>query len=186
MSGAAMADPRITRLDAAGFEARLDALAEILHATVADCASVGFVEPFTREDSRAFWRDGVGPALRRGTRVLLIAETGGALTGTVQLDLDMMPNQAHRGVVAKLLVHPEHRRRGIARALMRAIEGEAWARGRSLVTLDTRTGDDAEPLYRALGYQAAGTIPGFALAPGRDRLDPTTYMYKMLASADSI
>ncbi|KJS11253.1 MAG: acetyltransferase, partial [Hoeflea sp. BRH_c9] len=49
-----------------------------------------------------------------------------------------------------------------------------------LITLDTRTGDAAEPLYRAAGFVAVGVIPGFALDPDGAGLHATTYMYKQL------
>jgi hypothetical protein len=63
---------------------------------------------------------------------------------------------------------------------MAALEHEAGRLGRSLLTLDTRTGDKAEPLYAALGYQVAGIIPGYCRDALNDRLDPTTLMYKAI------
>ena len=46
---------------------------------------------------------------------------------------------------------------------------------------DTRTGDNAEPLYTSLGYRTVGVIPGFARdARDPNRLDGTTIMYKPL------
>ncbi|WP_202109322.1 MULTISPECIES: hypothetical protein [unclassified Bordetella] len=51
---------------------------------------------------------------------------------------------------------------------------------RKLLTLDTRTGDHAEPLYASLGYQHAGVIPQYALEPQGQRYDSTTLMYKWL------
>ena len=87
----------------------------------------------------------------------------GALVGTVQLDLDMPQNQPHRAELAMLLVDPAARRRGVARALLRRAEQAAQRLGRPLLVLDTRAGDVAEPLYRSLGWQEAGRIPGFAL-----------------------
>ena len=82
--------------------------------------------------------------------------------------------------VAKLLIYPDARRQGLARKLMIALEDEARARGLALVVLDTRTGDAAEPLYTGLGYETAGQIPHFALAPEGDRIEATTYMFKLL------
>ena len=78
------------------------------------------------------------------------------------------------------MVHPEHRRDGIARALMAALEHQAAAWGRRLLTLDTRTGDSAERLYASFGYETTGVIPGYCRDPFTDTLDSTTVMYKWL------
>ncbi|MBP7241129.1 GNAT family N-acetyltransferase [Amaricoccus sp.] len=170
----------VRRLDADGLAARLPALADILHACVEDGASVGFLLPFTAAEAAAFWRETVLPPLAARKRRLLVAEAQGRLAGTVQLLHDTPPNQPHRAEVAKLLVHPDHRRRGLARALMAAVEAEARALGRTLLTLDTRTGDAAEPLYAALGFAAAGVLPGWCLDPRTRQPDATTFMYKPL------
>ena len=79
-----------------------------------------------------------------------------------------------------MLVHPAYRRKGYARALMVELERRACALKRSLLTLDTRTGDKAEPLYASLGYEVTGIIPDFCRDTLSDRLDPTTIMYKRL------
>jgi ribosomal protein S18 acetylase RimI-like enzyme len=161
-------------------EALAAELGTLLRNCVEDGASVGFVMPFTQAEAEAFWTASVFPSLRRGGRVLWAAFEGGALVGTVQLALEMMPNQVHRAEVSKMLVAPAHRRRGHARALMSALLARAAEEGRSLVTLDTRSGDAAQPLYASLGFEVAGEIPGFALAPeGSDRRDATTYMYRL-------
>jgi ribosomal protein S18 acetylase RimI-like enzyme len=155
-------------------------LGELLHACVHDGASISFVLPFTADDSEAFWRNNVLPAVQEGTRVLLVAHQNGMIAGSVQLDYDTPPNQPHRAEVRKLLVHPAFRRQGIAKALMAELERLANQLGRSLITLDTRTGDKAEPLYTSLGYKTVGVIPNFSRDPLADHLDPTTIMYKML------
>jgi ribosomal protein S18 acetylase RimI-like enzyme len=159
-------------------EAHLAELAALLHACVHDGASIGFVLPFTMHDATTFWAKSVLPQVRAGTRVLLVARENGVLAGSVQLDHDTPPNQPHRAEVRKLIVHPDFRRRGIARALMAELEAIAAMIGRSLITLDTRTGDAAEPLYASLGYATAGVIPGYARDPAGTRLDATTVMYK--------
>ena len=120
---------------------------------------------FSREDARAFFTGKVRDGVAGGRRVLFAASVDGRVVGTVQLDMDLPPNQTHRADVSKLLVHPDARRQGLARKLMIALEDEARARGLALVVLDTRTGDAAEPLYSGLGYETAGQIPHFALAP---------------------
>lgn len=169
-----------TRLSAADLDRHMEALGALLRACVEDGASISFVLPFTQTEGEAFWRDKVRPGVAAGTRVLLAAWLGDRLAGTVQLVHDMPPNQPHRAEVSKLLVHPDCRRRGIARALMTDLERRAAALNRRLITLDTRTGDSAEPLYTALGYETAGIIPDWSVDPAEDRLDSTTFMYKRL------
>lgn len=170
----------IRELDAAELEARLEAFADILHACVHDGASVGFVLPYGRDEARAFWQAKVLPGVAAGEIALLAALEAGRVVGTVQIDHAMMPNQRHRVDAKKLLVHPDHRRRGHGRALMEALERRVRAMGRGLICLDTRTGDAAEPLYLSLGYEIAGRIPDFCRDTLTDRLDPTTLMYKRL------
>lgn len=155
-------------------------LGALLHACVHDGASIGFVLPLSLEDSEAFWSMNVLPAVQHGRRVLLVAHRDGRIAASGQLDYDTPPNQPHRAEVRKLLVHPHCRRRGIAKALMAELEYHARQLGRSLITLDTRTGDKAEPLYASLGYGTAGVIPGYCRDPFEDRLDSTTVMYKTL------
>lgn len=155
-------------------------LAALLHACVHAGASIGFILPFPREEAEAFWRRTVLPRHRRGGLVVLTAHVGEQLAGSVQLDHDTPANQRHRAEVRKLIVHPDCRRRGLATALMAALEERARGLGRRLMTLDTRTGDAAEPLYAGLGYRSAGAIPGYCRHPFDDRLESTTLMYKTL------
>jgi len=103
----------IASLTADAAEARIGDLRALLHACVHDGASISFVLPFDPAQAEAFWSEKVLPGLRAGTRLLLVAETGGRLAGAVQLGTDTPPNQPHRAEVSKLLVHPEFRRRGI-------------------------------------------------------------------------
>jgi ribosomal protein S18 acetylase RimI-like enzyme len=155
-------------------------LAALLHACVHSGASVGFVLPFSAEASAAFWQAKVLPGVAAGTAMCWTARLEAALVGTVQLDIGTPPNQPHRAEVRKLLVHPDRRRQGIARALMTTLEAHAAGIGRHLLTLDTRTGDVAEPLYASLGYAVVGAIPGYCRDPFTDTLDATTIMYKTL------
>src|SRR5262245_325754 len=134
-----------------GLARDLDMLAEVLHAVVHTGAGVSFVVPFSLGEARAFWTEKVLPGVRAHTRRVVVARAAGArIVGTVQIDLATPPNQPHRAEVAKLLVHPGARRRGIARALMVALEALAAASGRTLLTLDTWTDGHAERLYRSL------------------------------------
>ena len=127
-------------------------------------ASVSYLEPFTLADARtamASFADDV----ERGGRILLAAFDGDELVGTVQVVYAWPPNQPHRADIAKLLVHRRARGRGIAQQLMARAEAEAHAEGRTLLVLDTVTGDPAESLYKKLGWNVVGVIPDYALYP---------------------
>ena len=176
----------ITELSPNALEEDLSGLADILHASVLAGASINFIMPFSAADAARFWTDKVLPALRGGQLVVLIARFDGRIAGTVQLDCDTPPNQPHRAELRKLMVHPDLRHRGIARVLMAAIERIAGTRGRSLITLDTRAGDKAEPLYLSLGYKTIGTAPAYARDVFEDRLDDCIFMYKQLRSAAEV
>ena len=172
---------RIDRMSLAELDRDLTQLGEMLHAVVHDGASIGFVLPFSEVEAKVFWTEKVRPEVAENRRHLFVARLGGTIAGSVQLTHAMPANQPHRVDVNKLMVHPDCRRRGIAKLLMTALEETARTMARSLITLDTRTGDKAEPLYAAIGYVTAGIIPNFCRdAVDAARLDPTTVMYKEL------
>ncbi|WP_078620875.1 GNAT family N-acetyltransferase [Streptomyces sp. NRRL WC-3626] len=62
-------------------------------------------------------RDGVERLVARDPEALILAETGGELAGTVIAGFD-----GWRCHLYRLAVHPDHRRRGIASALLTAAE----------------------------------------------------------------
>ena len=139
-------------------------LSEMLIETVAHGGSVTFLHPLDAAVAGAFWMSALAAA-DRGERIVLGALDGDILAGTVSLILDMPPNQLHRAEIAKLMTRPIYRGRGVASALMRAIEREAAARERMLLTLDTAADEGASGLYEKLGFVLAGTIPDYALKP---------------------
>jgi ribosomal protein S18 acetylase RimI-like enzyme len=168
----------IRRLTAAETRDSLDALAEVLADCVEGGASVSFMPPFSKSDAAAFFEK-LLPEIERGDRILLAAYTGGKLVGTVQVVHAWPPNQPHRADVAKLLVHRSARRHGMANGLMLAAEEHARAAGKTLLVLDTVTGDNAERLYERLGWTKVGVIPNYALYPDGRWCD-TTLFYKNL------
>ena len=170
----------IRTVDAAMLDAHLSAFADILHACVHGGAAVSFILPFPMDAATAFWRDQVRPGVNAGDRVLLAAYDRETPVATVQVLLAGPPNQAHRAEIAKLLTHPASRRNGAARLLMQVAEASAIRAGKTVMTLDTRTGDVAEGFYAGIGYKRAGVIPDFARDPDSDRLHGTTYMYKRI------
>ncbi len=158
---------------------QVQALAELLIDCVDGGASVSFMYPLSLPKALAFWRE-VADGVARGERALFVAEDAEGIVGTVQLVLGQPDNQPHRADVSKMLVHRRARRRGLGEALMQAAEQTARQSGKTLLVLDTASGD-AERLYARLGWQRCGVIPGYALLP-RGGLCDTTYFYRVLSS----
>jgi GNAT superfamily N-acetyltransferase len=168
----------VRRLDGPEARTQLNALAEVLLDVVEGGASVSYMAPFSLEDARAAF-EGFLDEVEQGRRLLLAAFEDGRPIGTVQIVLTLPPNQPHRGEIAKLLVHRSARRRGVAAKLMEAAEAEARAAGKTLLVLDTVTGEAAERLYERLGWTRVGVIPGYALYPD-GRPCSTTVFWKEL------
>ena len=169
---------QIRRLDGPEARTQLNALADVLLDVVDGGASVSYMAPFSLDDARAAF-DGFVAEVEQGRRLLLAAFEDGRPIGTVQIVLTLPPNQPHRGEIAKLLVHRSARRRGVAAKLMEAAEAGARAAGKTLLVLDTVTGDAAERLYERLGWTRVGVIPGYALYPD-GRPCSTTVFWKEL------
>jgi GNAT superfamily N-acetyltransferase len=81
--------------------------------------------------------------------------------------------------VQKLMVLRRYRGRGIAKALMAAVERKAAELGRWLLVLDTVPAQPAEKLYERLGYVRAGVVPDYA-EKSSGGFDPTVIFYKQL------
>jgi GNAT superfamily N-acetyltransferase len=158
-------------------DAQLRGLADVLLDCVDGGASVGFMHPLSPVKALAYWAD-VADGVARGERVLLVAEDGAGVAGTVQLVFAPCENQPHRADLVKMLVHRRARRGGVGAALLRAAETAARACGRNLLTLDTAS-DDAARLYARHGWRRAGVVPDYALLP-HGGLCRTIYYYRQL------
>ncbi|WNN45757.1 MULTISPECIES: GNAT family N-acetyltransferase [Winslowiella] len=157
------------------------ALCEVLSDCVAQGASVGFIDATDTAPIARFWQD-VVYSIACGDKQLLVARQQGKIVATLIVVLAMMPNGAHRAEISKLLVHSAARRQGIARQLMLQAERIVMQARRSLMVLDTRSGDVAEQLYLSLGWRVAGAIPFFARST-EGGFDATTVMYKFLGQS---
>jgi GNAT superfamily N-acetyltransferase len=161
--------------------AEIAGLADVLIDCVEGGASVSFMLPMTRAKADAYWT-GVALALSRHECLVLASfDAAGAITGTVQVLLKQPENQPHRADIAKMLVHRRARRQGIGAQLLTAAEAAAVRSGKSLLVLDTASGD-AERLYARGGWLRVGEIPDYALWPAGG-LVATTVFYKRIGAA---
>lgn len=168
---------KLSVLDAETAELMAAELGEVLADCVNGGASVNFMLPYDSNDGAAFFRK-VASSVARGDTILVAARVNGRIVGTVQLGVDMPPNQPHRADVKKLLVHRSARNAGVGNALMECVETIAKEMGRTLLVLDTAS-DSAERLYARRGWQRLGVIPDFALWPAGGYCD-TIYFWKKL------
>ena len=118
---------------------------------------------------------------RAGRTVVLVAVEDGRILGSATLEVEgrteegeppVPPDEAH---LRMLGVHPDARRRGIARMLMDASVEEARRAGKRRLTLNTtRRMRAAQSMYEALGFERLDdrVFPdGFVLLGYEKRLD---------------
>lgn len=162
-------------LSRAGVEAVVESLAGLLYDAVQAGVSLGFMADLDLEGARRYWRE---VATDPG-RIVFVARDAEGIAGVVVLVLMAGAFQPHRAVVAKLIVAPRARRHGVGAALMAALEAEAFARGRPVLTLFTRRGSDAEALYRRLGWECVGIIRDDSLRPDGSPCDAAIYRKRL-------
>lgn len=97
----------------------------------------------------------------------LVWEVDGRLVGNVTLLTTKSPQ---RFLVANVAVHPDYRRRGIARGLMEAVHEEVRRRGGKEILLQVeRDNSPARDLYDSMGYANLGSMTTWRLSSARAR-----------------
>lgn len=151
-------------------------LRDLLVDVVDHGGAVHFMAPLSPAEADAFW-DNALESMKRGERLIFTAFDKNLLVGTASIILKSTPNAPHRAEVAKMMTLSSHRRRGIARALLRHVEREGLKHGKTLLLLDTAAEGGSAALYEAEGFIFCGTVPDFYLRP-HGGLGATKYYYK--------
>ncbi|EKT62404.1 GNAT family N-acetyltransferase [Providencia burhodogranariea] len=147
-------------------------------------ASIGFIAPLGLDEAKQYWLQ-VDSEVQQGNRLLLAQFIDNQLAGAIQLSLCQKANGRHRAEVEKLMVHTDFRQHGIAKQLLVYAEQVALDNHRTLLVLDTRTGDVASHLYRRQGYIEVGQIPDYVCS-SENKFESTTYFYKQLSPSISL
>jgi GNAT superfamily N-acetyltransferase len=116
--------------------------------------------------------DGIGsPVLTR-----IVAEVEGRIVGTVQYGV-----KGSRLHVIGLMVHPDHRRKGVARAILESLAGTARDLGTTHLSLYTIRETGNVPIFERMGF--AVVREEAAAWAESDRFDALTdvYMERMLS-----
>ncbi len=131
---------------------------------VADLLELAFGEKMDRESRQAIrssnfgnpaflWR--LNPQYNRLPPGYVWQENG-RIVGNVTLIATKIPG---RHIIANVAVHPDFRRRGIARALMEAVLEQVRARHGNLVILQVvKDNNNAIDLYKSLQFEQVGTM----------------------------
>jgi ribosomal protein S18 acetylase RimI-like enzyme len=103
--------------------------------------------------------------IEEADRAVLVALADGAVVGFVDAALQRHEDQGTHhapgldAYVEELVVTARHRRRGVATALIRAVEARAREAGARMVWLDTHLRNEgARALYGTIGYREVGVI----------------------------
>ncbi len=147
---------------------RVDARVTVREATPTEYAEAGRVtvdayRPFP-DDGDPGWQEYLGliadVAGRADRSTVFVALDAGRIAGSATLELferiedddpPLHPEEAH---LRMLGVHPDHRRRGIGRALIRACFDRAAEDGKTFMTLHTTARmREAQLMYERLGFE---------------------------------
>jgi len=102
------------------------------------------------------------------TQVVFGAFDGGTLAAIAGLRWDPLVQVAHKAVLWGVFVHPDWRRGGLARRLLRELFAYARTRGVTQVKLSVNVENEkAAALYRSLGFEVYGREPRAMRVDGR-------------------
>jgi GNAT superfamily N-acetyltransferase len=120
-------------------------------------------------------------AAEEGRQVLFVAEVDGVVVGTGAFVRNTHPLHAHRAEVGGLVVHPDYRRRGIARRIVERIAETASSMGLEMLEISVRGETPAEEVYRRLGFTEWGRLPRGIVEPwGGHKIYDVVHFYMTL------
>ena len=124
-----------------------------------------FADPWPEEAVAAY--------INGGNCLMLCAEgEGGELLGYVG-----MQHVLDEGYIGNVCTAPQHRRRGVARALLAELEARSRRLGLAFLTLEARASNAAAiALYEGAGYGRVGVRPGYYQHPAEDAVIMTLFL----------
>lgn len=106
------------------------------------------------------------------------------VAGVVSLHEPESETGPFRAELEKLFTSPNHRRKGIARLIIRELERVAREDGRWSILLGTIVGTEAEDVYARLGYRLMGVVRDYGISPiDRGLVDASWFSKDLRSSA---
>ncbi|MEE3503456.1 GNAT family N-acetyltransferase [Acidiphilium acidophilum] len=151
------------------FAAHRASFAVLFELCVAEGPALGYRAPLTSTRRDAIL-DLLSQSLATGQGRLLLARIDDCLIGSIMI-LDDRETEPHLGQIAKLMIHPAHRRQGFATRLLAAAESVAAAIGKTRLYLFTGDDGTAAALYASNRYELCGRIPEGGTSAEATRID---------------
>ena len=140
----------------------------------ARAGDAGAIDALERQCFADPWpEEAVAAYINGGNCLMLCAEgEGGELLGYVG-----MQHVLDEGYIGNVCTAPQHRRRGVARALLAELEARSRRLGLAFLTLEVRASNAAAiALYEGAGYGRVGTRPGYYQHPAEDAVIMTLFL----------
>ena len=145
----------------------------------ARAGDAGAIDALERQCFADPWpEEAVAAYINGGNCLMLCAEgegaegEGGELLGYVG-----MQHVLDEGYIGNVCTAPQHRRRGVARALLAELESRSRRLGLAFLTLEARASNAAAiALYEGAGYERVGTRPGYYQHPAEDAVIMTLFL----------
>ena len=140
----------------------------------ARAGDAGAIDALERQCFADPWpEEAVAAYINGGNCLMLCAEgEGGELLGYVG-----MQHVLDEGYIGNVCTAPQHRRRGVARALLAELESRSRRLGLAFLTLEVRASNAAAiALYEGAGYGRVGTRPGYYQHPAEDAVIMTLFL----------
>lgn len=134
----------------------------------------GAIDALERQCFADPWPEEAVAAYINGENCLMLCAEGegGELLGYVG-----MQHVLDEGYIGNVCTAPQHRRRGVARALLAELEARSRALDLAFLTLEARASNAAAiALYEGAGYGRVGTRPGYYQHPAEDAVIMTLFL----------
>ncbi|KAL7921874.1 acyl-CoA N-acyltransferase [Trichoderma austrokoningii] len=155
--------------DISAMEKHLASLRDLLQHCIndePDISSLGFLAPLADHRADSYWLELMstvtGP---NATTTLLIATQPHSDEVVATVQLARMPKESHtfKGEVRKLMVHPDYRRHGLGKWMMKEVERIAREEfALEMLLLDTSKETPAREFYLKTGWTEWGICPKYA------------------------